>query len=89
MVSFDWNDIVDEGSSTSALSSSAWKVLGSAKLVSATSELLDFNRIPSECMGILPQFPIMLGGNIVLINILVVLGPLDFNMILGSDYVIL
>jgi hypothetical protein len=47
MVSFDWNDIVDEGSSTSSLSTSAWKFVGSTKLVSATSESLDFDRSPS------------------------------------------
>jgi hypothetical protein len=46
--------IVDEGSSTSILSSSTWKALGSPKLVSATSELLDFDRRPSEYLGILP-----------------------------------
>jgi hypothetical protein len=79
--------IVDEGSSASILSSSAWKALGSPKLVSATSELLAFDRRPSECLGILPQFPITLGGKTVLIDLLVVPGPLDFNMLLGHDYV--
>jgi hypothetical protein len=79
--------IVDEGSSTSILSSLAWKALGSPKIVSATSELLAFDRRPSECLGILPQFPITLGGNIVLVDLLVVSGPLDFNMLLGCDYV--
>jgi hypothetical protein len=34
--------IVDEGSSTSILSSSTWKYFGAPKLVSTTSELLDF-----------------------------------------------
>jgi hypothetical protein len=79
--------IVDEGASASILSSSAWKDLGSPKLVSATSELLAFDRRPSEYLGILPQFPITLGGNIVLVNMIVVQGPLDFNMLLGCDYV--
>ena len=69
--------------STSILSSSVWKVLGSPKLVSASHELLDFDRCSSECLGILPQLPITLGGEIVL----VVLGPLEFNMLLGNDYV--
>jgi hypothetical protein len=55
--------------------------------VSATSELLDFDRRPSECLGILPQFPIMLGGKTILVDMLVVSGPLDFNMLLGCDYV--
>ena len=50
--------IVDEGSSASILSSSAWQDLGSPKLVSTTSELLDFDGRPSECLSILPHFPI-------------------------------
>jgi hypothetical protein len=44
MVSFDWNDIVDEGSYASILSSLAWQVLGSPKLVSAICELITFDR---------------------------------------------
>jgi hypothetical protein len=68
--------VVDEGSSASILSSSSWKTLGSPKLVLATSELIALEKIPSECLGILTQFPIMLGGNIALVNILVVLVPL-------------
>jgi hypothetical protein len=54
--------------------------------VSATSELLDFDRKPSECLGILPQFPITLGGRIIVIDMLVVPIPLYFNMILWRDY---
>jgi hypothetical protein len=45
MVSFDWNDIVDNGSYASILSSSAWQVLGSPKIVSVTCELLTFDKI--------------------------------------------
>jgi hypothetical protein len=78
---------VDEGASTSILSSSAWKALGSPELVSASHELLYFDRHPSEYLGILPHFPILLGGKIVLVDVIVVQGPLDFNMILGHDYV--
>jgi hypothetical protein len=55
--------------------------------VSASHELLDFDRCPSEYLGILPQFPISLGGNIFLVDIIVVQVPLDFNMILGCGYV--
>ena len=36
--------IVDEGAFTSILSSSVWKVLGSLELVSASHELLAFDR---------------------------------------------
>jgi hypothetical protein len=60
-----------------------WKALGSPELVSASHELLDFDRHPSEYLGILPQFPISLGGNIVLVDVIVVQGPLDFNMLLS------
>jgi hypothetical protein len=79
--------IVDKGTYTSILSSSVWKVLGSPKLVSTSHELLDFDRCPSEYLGILPQFPISLGGKIVLVDVIVVQGPLDFNMLLRHDYV--
>jgi len=37
-------------------------------------------------MGVFPQFPITLGENIILINMMVVDRPLDFNMLLGHDY---
>jgi len=78
--------IVDEGSSTSILSSSAWKYLCSLKILSATSELFYFNRRASECLRNIPQLLIMLGGKTLLVNLLVVPVPLDFNFILGHDY---
>jgi hypothetical protein len=84
---FFYRCIVDEGASASILSSSVWKVLGSPKLVFASHELLDFDRCPSEYLGILPQLPILLGGNISLVDVIVVQGSLDFNMFLGHDYV--
>jgi hypothetical protein len=46
--------IVDEGASTSIFSSSTWKALSSPELVFASHELLDFDRHPSEYLGILP-----------------------------------
>jgi hypothetical protein len=79
--------IVDEGASASILSSSVWKFLGSPKLVSTSHELLAFDRCPNEYLGVLPQFPISLGGKIVRVDVIVVQGPLDFNMLLGHDYV--
>jgi hypothetical protein len=59
----------------------------SPHLVSITHNLLVFNRISSEPLGILPQLPITLGGKVVYIDIMVVQGPLDFNLLLGQDYV--
>jgi hypothetical protein len=58
--------IVDEGASISILSSIAWKDLGSPPLAPVTQNLLDFNRRDSQPLGILPQFPITLGGKTIL-----------------------
>jgi hypothetical protein len=79
--------MVDEGSSTSIISSLTWKALGSPKLLTADSQLLAYDRRPGESMGVLPQLPITLGGKTVLIDMMVVDSPLDFNMLLGRDYV--
>ena len=38
-------------------------------------------------MGILPKFPITLGGKTVYIDVMVVQGPLDLNLLLGHEYV--
>jgi hypothetical protein len=54
--------------------------------VSATTQLFDFDRRPHEYFWILTQFPIILGGRIVLVDMLVVQGLIDFNMLLGHDY---
>jgi hypothetical protein len=62
-----YHTIIDEGASISILSSTAWKDLGSPELVPTTNHLLDFNRRPSEPLGILPQLPITLGGKIVVL----------------------
>ena len=79
--------IVDEGDSISILSSTAWQDLGSPQLVSVTDQILDFNRKPTTPLGILPFFPITLGGKTICIDVMVVQGPLDFNLLLGRDYV--
>jgi hypothetical protein len=55
--------------------------------VSTSHELLAFNIIPSEYLGILPQLPLSLGGNTIIVYVIVVQGPLDFNMLLKCDYV--
>jgi hypothetical protein len=54
--------------------------------MSSLHEMLAFDRRPSEYLGVLPQFPILLGGKTILVDVIVVQGPLDFNMLLGCDY---
>ena len=79
--------IVDEGASVSILSSTAWQALGSPQLVPATDQILAFNRRPTTPLGTLPYLPITLGGKTVCIDVMVVQGPLDFNLLLRHDYV--
>jgi hypothetical protein len=79
--------LIDEGASISILSSIAWKALGFPLLVSVTHNLLYFNSKTIQPLGTLPQFPVTLGGKTVFIDVVVVHDPLDFDLILGRDYV--
>ena len=79
--------IVDEGASVSILSARAWRGMGSPSLVSTASQLLAFDRRTYVALGILAQTPVTLGGKTVLVDFMVIEDPLDFNMILGCDYV--
>jgi hypothetical protein len=79
--------LIDEGSSVSILSSTAWKSLAYPQLVPVTQTLFAFNRRTGHPLGILPQFPVTLGGKTVFIDVMVVQDPLDFDLLLGRDYV--
>ena len=52
-----------------------------------TDQILAFNRRPTASIGNLPYLPITSGGKTIYIDFMVVQGPLDFNLILGHDYV--
>ena len=52
-----------------------------------TDQILYFNHKPTTPLWILPHFPITLGGKTIRIDVMVVQGPLDFNLLLGHDYV--
>ena len=68
------------------MSSTTWQDFGSPQLVPVTQNLLA-NGGNNQPLGILLKFPITLGGKIVYIDVMVVQGPLDFNILLGCDYV--
>jgi hypothetical protein len=55
--------------------------------VPVTQNRLAFNRRTSRPLGVLPQFPITLGGKNVFIDVMVVQDPLDFDLLLGRDYI--
>ena len=79
--------IIDEGASVSILSSIAWKVLGSPSLLLETQNLSGFNKGTSRPLGILPKLPITLRKKTIHLNVMVVQGPLDYNLLLGRDYI--
>ena len=80
--------IIDEGTTVSILSSTTWKALGSPQLALVTQNLLAFNKGTIQPLGILPKFPITLGGKTVYIDVMVVQGPLYFNLLLGVTMLI-
>ena len=79
--------IVDEGDFVSILSSTSWKAIGSPQLVPNTDQILVFNHRTTSPLGTLPYLTITLGGKTICIDVMVVQGPLDFNLLLGRDYV--
>ena len=79
--------MLDEGASVSIMSFTTWQALDSPQLVPVTQNLLAFNGGTSQPLGILPNLPISLGGKTIYIDVVVVQGPLDFNILLGRDYV--
>ena len=79
--------ILDEGASVSLMPSTTWQALGSPQLVPVAQNLLTFDGGTSQPLGILPKFPITLGGKTVYIDVLVTQGALDFSLLLDRDYV--
>ena len=79
--------IIYEGAFVSILSSTAWKALGSPSLLPEMRYLTGFEKGTSRPLGILPSFPITLRRKIVYLNVMVVQGHLDYNLLLGRDYI--
>lgn len=52
-----------------------------------TQNMLAFNRGTNQPLGILPKFPITLGGKTIYLDVMVVQGHLYLNLLLGRDYV--
>jgi hypothetical protein len=49
--------------------------------------MLIFDIRVTQPLGVLPQFPVTLGGKIVYVDAIVVHDPLDFNLLLEREYV--
>jgi hypothetical protein len=81
------NTIIDEGAYFSILSMNSWKAFDSPQLAPVTHNLLTFDRRVSQPLGILPQFPVNLGGKMVYFDVMVVHDPFYFNLLLWKYYV--
>lgn len=79
--------IIDEVASVSILSSTPWKVLGSSSLLPEMRNLTGFDKGTSRLLGILPNVSITLRRKTVHMNVMVVQGPLDYNPLLGRNYI--
>ena len=79
--------ILYEGVSVRIMYYTTWQALGSPQLVLVTQNLLAVNGGTNQPLWILPKFSITLGGQTIYIDVMVVQGPLDFNLLLGRDYV--
>ena len=74
--------ILDEGASTSVLSLSCWKAIGSPELVTSPTTLKAFDERGFQPHGLIPTLSVELGGKIVSIQVEVVDAPLDYNLLL-------
>jgi hypothetical protein len=77
--------VIDEGVATCVMSLAYWKSLGSPTLSKSSNMLTSFHEHSFRPHGILPAFPVQLGGNTVEVEVEVVDAPLDYNLLLGRN----
>ena len=86
---FTWNifrTVVDEGALTCVMSLACWKSIGHPELSPSPTLLTVFDGHSFRPHGIIPSFPMQLGGKIVCVDVEVVDAPLDYNLLLGRSW---
>ena len=78
--------VIDEGAAASVMSLSCWKDLGSHELTKSATMLTTFDGGSFRPQGILPSFKIHLGGKTIAIEVEMVDAPLDYNILLGRNW---
>jgi hypothetical protein len=78
--------VVDEGTLTCAMSLACWKAIGQPILSLKPTLLTAFNGLSFRPHGMIPSFPMQLGGKTVCIEFEVVNAPLDYNLLLGRSW---
>ena len=78
--------VIDEGIAASMMFLSCWKGLGSPKLSKSSTMLITFDGRSFRPHRILPSLKVCLGGKTVAIDVEVVDAPLDYNLLLGMNW---
>ena len=80
--------VIDEGDGVAAsiMSLACWKGLGSPTLSKSVNMLISFYGRSFWPHGILPSLEVQLGGKSVTIEVKVVDAPLDYNILLGRNW---
>jgi hypothetical protein len=78
--------VVDEGASTCIMSLACWKAIGQPVLSLSPTLLTTFDGRSFQPHGIVPSFPMQLGGKTVCVEVEVVDAPLDYNLLLGRSW---
>jgi hypothetical protein len=78
--------ILDEGASTCVMSLSCWKGLKSPTLNKSATMLRAFYGRGFHPHGLLQSLAVQLGGKTVTVDVEVVDGPLDYNLLLGRSW---
>jgi hypothetical protein len=78
--------VVDEGTSTCVMSLACWKAIGQPELSPSPTLLTAFDGRSFLLHGIIPSFPVQLGGKIMCVEVEVVDAPIDYNLLLGRSW---
>ena len=78
--------VIDKGAATSMMSLSCWKGFGSPDLSKSTTMLTAFDGRSFQSHKILPSLKVHLGGKTIAIEVEVVAVPLDYNLLLGRNW---
>ena len=79
--------MIDEGAAASVMYFSCWKGLGSPTLSNLGNMLTAFDGILFQSHDIIPSLEVQLGGKTVAIEVEVVDAPLDYNILLGRNWI--
>jgi hypothetical protein len=78
--------VVDEGASTCVMYLVCWKAIGQPILFPSPTLLTTFSGLSFRPHGIIPSFPVQLGGKTVCVEVEVVDAQLDYNILLGRSW---